>query len=53
MELSEIVELIHQEYPDKVLVDLSEYETIMSDTAKKALEDSAGNIVGLHFTLKN
>ena len=26
MELSEIVELIHQEYPDKVLVDLSYYE---------------------------
>lgn len=34
MELSEIVELIHQEYPDKVLVDLSEYENEEHQTYK-------------------
>ena len=34
MELSDIVELIHQEYPDKVLIDLSEYENGEHQTYK-------------------
>lgn len=34
MELSDIVELIHQEYPDKVLIDLSEYENEEHQTYK-------------------